>query len=981
MRKLFSLIAAVLFAGSMMADSYTISFKDAGEGKGDSSTSLTSTTVADYVAEGAEYVSAVSASGKVYNGQTGYGLKFGNSSNPGSITLTLATAVTPTSIVMNASPWSATEGAGLLQDAVYETKSTGAKGTFADFAYEYDGATEVTTIIVGTSTKRGYVKSITVYYGGEVVPPSMDYYVVGSMTSWAANASYKLKANAAQEGEYMADFTFAANDEFKVAYSDGKTIDDANWFPTGMNNNYVISEAGDYTVYFRPAGGVDGWHYGFINAVKKEAPELTDPTNCAEAATAALSVSTNNEEYNGGKEYTIEGYVTEIAYAYDATKGNMSFWMADTKDGGKVLEAYKCTITSEENAPAVGDKVAVTGKLTKYNTTPEFAEGCTVEIIEKAGGDTPGGGDDPVLVMTCAEAVAAAQAGSTQKATVRGYVTEIAYAWKNGSMSFWMADSKDGGKVFEAYKCECAEADAPVVGDLVEATGNLTMYNTTAELAAGCTVVIIEKGEGGGDDPVVTDPTNCAEAREAALSVSANNELYNGGKEYTIEGYVTAIQTAFNPTYKQVSFWMADTEDGGNVLQAYRAVCESAADAPAVGDKVAVTGKLTKYNTTPEFAQGCTYVITEKTTNLPVNLGPKTIAEFLELKNTIDTCVISGVVTSITNTSYGNLYLADEKDTVYIYGVLTAEGVSKQFESLNVKVNDTLTVKAVYGEYNNAPQVKDAVFVEVKKAPAQDINVNMSDGLIYSDYVAAEGWWQIYGSNEKFDVSISNDSTGQAEGTYTISDLDADYTYVGVINGNDTNYVSFVDGSVTLSIDAQTGNVTVAGTLVGDDGNNYILNLQFIVPTPQETVNVNIQNAELIDYYADYGLYGVSGTDANDISVQIAIWTETFEGNFTETDLDVQYIGSAIFEGEEQVNIYTASITVTPGNNGSYNIEATILGYNNKQYNVTMTIPASEPTGIEETLATGKAVKVLRNGQLLIMKGEKTFDVMGARIR
>ena len=158
-----------------MADSFTISFKDAGAGQGDSNTSLTSTTVADYVAAGADYVSAVAVSGKVYNGQDGYGLKFGNSSNPGSITLTLAASVTPTSIVMNASPWSATEGSGLLQDSIFATKSTGAKGTFADFTYVYDGATAVTTIVVGTSAKRGYVKSITINCeGGEVVPPVED---------------------------------------------------------------------------------------------------------------------------------------------------------------------------------------------------------------------------------------------------------------------------------------------------------------------------------------------------------------------------------------------------------------------------------------------------------------------------------------------------------------------------------------------------------------------------------------------------------------------------------------------------------------------------------------------------------------------------------------------------------------------------------------------------------------------------------------
>ena len=301
-----------------------------------------------------------------------------------------------------------------------------------------------------------------------------------------------------------------------------------------------------------------------------------------------------------------------------------------------------------------------------------------------------------------------------------------------------------------------------------------------------------------------------------------------------------------------------------------------------------------------------------------------------------------------------------------------------------IRLGDTIVAFGKYKLFNSTYELNTGCYiVDIKSAPvapAQDINVNMSDGLIYSDYVADEGWWQIMGENDKYVVSISNISTTQAEGTYTVADLDADFTYLGVINGTDTTEISFVDGSVTLSVDAQTGNVTVAGTLVGIDGNNYIFNLQFIVPKPTETVNVNIQNAELIDYYADDGLYGVYGMDANDIYVQIAIWTETFEGNFTETDLDVQYIGSGIFEGEEQVNIYTAAITVTPGNGGDYNITATLLCYNNKQYNVTMYVPAGG-TAIENVDAAVKAIKRLVNGNLLIEKGNKTFNVTGARIR
>ncbi len=267
-------------------------------------------------------------------------------------------------------------------------------------------------------------------------------------------------------------------------------------------------------------------------------------------------------------------------------------------------------------------------------------------------------------------------------------------------------------------------------------------------------------------------------------------------------------------------------------------------------------------------------------------------------------------------------------------------------------------------------------YINAIKKEAQDINVNISGGLRYDDYVAAEGWWQIYGGNEQYIVSISNVSTTQAEGTYTIDDLDADYTYLSIINGTDTTDISFVDGSVALSVDAQTGDVTVAGTLVGNDGNNYIFNLQYIIPTPQATVDVNIQNAELIDFYADYGLYGVSGEDANGVYVQLAVWAEEFQGQFTEEDFDMEYIGSGLIIGNEQVNIYTAAITVTPGNGGDYSITATLLCYNNTQYNITMYVPATA-AGLEGVDAAVKAIKRIENGQVVIYKNGVRYNAIG----
>ena len=99
--------------------------------------------------------------------------------------------------------------------------------------------------------------------------PTMDYYLVGSMTDWKADPKYMLLPNAAAEGEYMYALTLYAGDEFKIAKSDGMTISDANWYPTGMGNNFKVTASGDYTVYFRPDGqGGEGWHEGYIFADK-----------------------------------------------------------------------------------------------------------------------------------------------------------------------------------------------------------------------------------------------------------------------------------------------------------------------------------------------------------------------------------------------------------------------------------------------------------------------------------------------------------------------------------------------------------------------------------------------------------------------------------------------------------------------------------------------------------------------------------------
>ncbi|MBQ8064826.1 MAG: hypothetical protein IJ200_04120 [Prevotella sp.] len=93
-------------------------------------------------------------------------------------------------------------------------------------------------------------------------PAAPDYYLVGTMNGWTQSESYKLEANPATDGEYMITLNLEANAAFKINTGQGE---ETIWYPAGTDNDYVVENEGNYTVYFRPDGqGDSSWHYGVI---------------------------------------------------------------------------------------------------------------------------------------------------------------------------------------------------------------------------------------------------------------------------------------------------------------------------------------------------------------------------------------------------------------------------------------------------------------------------------------------------------------------------------------------------------------------------------------------------------------------------------------------------------------------------------------------------------------------------------------------
>ena len=101
------------------------------------------------------------------------------------------------------------------------------------------------------------------------------FYLVGTKIGWEPKDEFKLSKNPGADGEWMIEYTAEAEEGLKVLGIEGAS---QVWYKDGMDNEYRIEEAGDYTIYFRPDGNPD-WSYTYFTAVMKEKPL---PISCAD---------------------------------------------------------------------------------------------------------------------------------------------------------------------------------------------------------------------------------------------------------------------------------------------------------------------------------------------------------------------------------------------------------------------------------------------------------------------------------------------------------------------------------------------------------------------------------------------------------------------------------------------------------------------------------------------------------------------------
>lgn len=124
------------------------------------------------------------------------------------------------------------------------------------------------------------------------------------------------------------------------------------------------------------------------------------------------------------------------------------------------------------------------------------------------------------------------------------------------------------------------------------------------------------------------------------------------------------------------------------------------------GDIVTLIGTRDEYNDTPQVGGPAYYVSHTGHT-------VATVAEVLAAAEDEKTYyMVTGTVSNITNSTYGNFNLTDETGTIYVYGLTNApvDSNDKSFASLGIKEGDTVTLIGMRDSYNGEPQIGGAYY-------------------------------------------------------------------------------------------------------------------------------------------------------------------------------------------------------------------------------------------------------------------------------
>ena len=497
-----------------------------------------------------------------------------------------------------------------------------------------------------------------------------------------------------------ASFTIAAPEGKKLAAiaADGQNLT-TQYLADGMTGKNWTSDEGVASLttnVIKSTVQFNSLTITIIDEGEEPPTQETVKVDVAGAIAAGMALETGK---TSSEVYEVTGFVVN-AEPFSAQHNNQIWWMADDAEntGAQEFEAYACTVSEDKVLMQVlnGDKVTLTGNITKYNDTKnekiiiEIKNGTAVFISKAEGdhsisGDTPPAQDlDTITVASALEIGAKLGSGKSSEAqyVVKGYVSDIInqYDATNKNETFWMADTEDSRAAsnaegaFEVYRGKIVQEEEVGLHAFVYVTCKIQNFKGTTIETANNPIPSVNIAKKGQEEKIDTITVEKALELGAALQSSDKNNKYPSDKRYAIEGYVSAVQERYS-SYGNETFWITDkkgerTLDPTKAFEVYRGKPKTKAEIGLDG-KIRVVckllnfgGTIENYDTNPEvevLEQGELKIDTisvaeavEKTKALP------------EGSQSFDFYAVKGYIAQIStpyDESFGNMsfYISDDQ--------------------------------------------------------------------------------------------------------------------------------------------------------------------------------------------------------------------------------------------------------------------------------------------------------------------------------
>ena len=724
---------------------------------------------------------------------------------------------------------------------------------------------------------------------------------------------------------------------------------------------------------------------------------------CAQAAAIAKALSNNTETTE--LYYSVKGYVTSLKDTFDTTTSKQQFWIADTKTGGEVLYAYNNQVPC---AMEVGMKVRIVGKLKQWNTGQEI---------------------QPYIVNAKITVLAPAPKIYTVSATAENGTVEGAGQYEEGAQATLTATAAEGYE-FVNWTVDGTEvstenpytftvaADVALVANFQEAAAV-----TTKEEKSACPKGTLVDGK------VIHELESCTIVQEQGTATSAlaakSPWVAPAGSLMTItpkEG-VTIQQLVVNIGNTTYATWFnSATLTNATMTKSNNIFTITVTDgtAPVVINfvKASQFKELTVIYTIVGGTEPVKYTVTVKAENGTVE-GAGEYEEGAEATLTATanegyefTCWTVGEDTVSTKNPYKFNVTADVEVVANFQEAAVVEPTTETVYFINNKSWSKVNVYAWEPQNANWPGV--AATKEAEQIGGYDVYSFTAEAGKYANVIFNNGngqqtadlkWTagkyvinnQWYTKEEaeaalakpveyEYVYFVDNQGWGKAN-IYTWTPEVGTWPGVAMtkeaeqLAGYDVYSYKAEKGSSFGGIIFNNGSGVQTGDLKWTAGKYYVKDAWYTKEEAIEKLSVPVTPPVIT-----YVLMGVKGDWTTGIAMTVN----------PDNENEYMLLGQEILEGDavKVVTLTDGVATAWCGNVDEYSVERNydengniVLApgkydfYFKVKEDLIYIAKVGPTTGVENTIVAEQPVKIIRNGQLLIMVGDSVFNVMGQQVK